>query len=112
MTTAKIKRALAGALLSGGVAAAAVGLGAGAAQAYTYPIGVCNGMACSYEWCPGMPLPTAFGTPNWDMGVCHHFMIGTMNDNSPAWVSNGGVNRQVAAMLIEGDPGPCPGCVS
>ncbi|OBJ61817.1 hypothetical protein A9W95_08695 [Mycobacterium sp. 1423905.2] len=73
---------------------------------------MCNGMACSYEWCPGMPLPTTFGTPNWDMGTCHHFMIGTMNEHSPAWVSNGGANRQVAAMLIEGDPGPCPGCVS
>ncbi|WP_156745945.1 hypothetical protein [Mycobacterium sp. 1423905.2] len=59
-----------------------------------------------------MPLPTTFGTPNWDMGTCHHFMIGTMNEHSPAWVSNGGANRQVAAMLIEGDPGPCPGCVS
>jgi hypothetical protein len=46
------------------------------------------------------------------MGACHHFMIGKMSPNSPPWVSNGGNNRQVSPMIIEGDPGPCLGCVS
>jgi hypothetical protein len=107
-------RAIAGALLSGFATLAALGFGAGSAAAYyTYPRAVCNGMACSNVWCPDMPLPSlAGGTPDWDMSVCHDFMIGQMTANSPVWVSNGGVNRQVAPMLIEGDPGPCPGCVS
>lgn len=108
-----IGRFVTAALLSGSAGLVALGLGAGTAQAFNYPIGVCNGKACSGVWCPGMPLPMASaGTPDWDMNVCHHFMIGQLSPNSAPWVSNGGRNRQVSPMLIEGDPGPCPGCVS
>jgi hypothetical protein len=112
-TTHTLKRILAGALLSGGVAVTGSSLAAGTAQAFTYPPAVCNGQACSYVWCPGDPLPEPrYGPPNWDMNVCHHFMIGKMSPNSPDWATNGGNNRQVSPTLIEGDPGPCPGCVS
>jgi hypothetical protein len=44
-TTHTVKRILVEALLSGGVAAAGLGLGAGTA------------VAQSYTWCPGQPLP-------------------------------------------------------
>ncbi|MGB9223977.1 hypothetical protein [Mycobacterium sp.] len=111
--TQRIVRMAAAALVVCGLGGAGLWLEAGTAQAFSYPIGECNGMACSYAWCPGMPLPQpSSGAPAWDMDACHHFMIGKMSANSPAWVSNGGQNRQVSPMLIEGDPGPCPGCVS
>lgn len=107
------KTIIARALLSGGVAVALLGVGAATARADPYPHAVCNGMACNYVWCPGMPLPQPnHGPPDWDMNVCHHFMVGKLAPNSPPWASNGGQNRQVSPMLIEGDPGPCPGCVS
>lgn len=100
-------------MLSAGTAVASLWFAVGSAQAYTYPDPVCNGMACSYQWCPGMPLPQpSSGPPNWDMNACHRFMVGRISPNSPDWVTNGGVNRQVSPMVIEGDPGPCPGCVS
>lgn len=103
----RIKRVAAGTLLSGGTALAALGLATGTAHAFTYPKSVCNYHACSYIWCPDMPIPQpSGGTPDWDMHACHHFMIGIMSPNSQPWVSNGGANRQVAPMLIEGDPGP------
>ncbi|OBA59243.1 hypothetical protein A5647_18135 [Mycobacterium sp. 1100029.7] len=111
--TRPAKRFVAGAMLSGAAAFAALTLGAGTAQAFSYPIAVCNGMTCSAVWCPGMPVPEAAdGLPNWDMKVCHHFMVGQIGPHSPPWVTNGGVNRQVSPMVIEGDPGACPGCIS
>lgn len=101
------KRSVAGTVLAGGTALAALGFAAGTANAFTYPVSVCNYHACSYIWCPGMPFPQpSGGTPNWDMGTCHHFMIGIMSPHSQPWVSNGGANRQVAPEIIEGDPGP------
>jgi hypothetical protein len=107
-------RRLAGAaVVSGATALAWAFVPAAPAAAFTYPDPICNGMACSYLWCPGMPLPMASaGTPDWDMNSCHRFMIGQISANSPAWATNGGLNRQVSPMIIEGDPGPCPGCVS
>jgi hypothetical protein len=93
-------------LAAGGLSVASWGLSAGTAQAYTYDKSVCNEHACSYVWCPGMPLPRPdAGPPDWDMNVCHHFMIGKMYDKYP-WTTNGGANRQVSPWVIEGDPGP------
>ncbi|WP_156675489.1 MULTISPECIES: hypothetical protein [unclassified Mycobacterium] len=107
------RRLIAGAVMAAVAAFASAFLAAPPAAAFTYPDPICNGMACSYQWCPGMPLPMASaGTPNWDMNAWHRFMIGQISANSPAWVTNGGLNRQVSPMVIEGDPGPCPGCVS
>jgi hypothetical protein len=101
----RIKRTLAGTLPSDCTALAALGLASGTAHAFNYPIGSCNGRACSYVWFPGMLLPSpSNGKPNWDMSACHHFMIGQISPNSPAWVTNGGNNRQVSPKVIEGDP--------
>jgi hypothetical protein len=62
-TNHTLKRILAGALLSGGVAVAGLGMGAGTAQA--------DG---PHHWCPGNPknmpyAPNAF--VDWDWNVCH-----------------------------------------
>ena len=43
-----LKKMIAGALLSGGFAIAALGLGAGPAHAYTYG---------PFQWCPGQAMP-------------------------------------------------------
>jgi hypothetical protein len=109
---ARFRRLATTLVVSGGLSLAGVALGAGTAHADPQ-VGVCNGMACSYVWCPGMPLPEPrYGPPDWDMNVCHHYMIGKITPGGPAWTTNGGQNRQVSPMLIEGDPGPCQGCVS
>jgi hypothetical protein len=57
-----IKRIIVGALLSGGVAAAGLGLGEGTAAAQNPPVGT---------WCPGQPTPA--GPMGWDPNVCHTF---------------------------------------
>jgi hypothetical protein len=73
-TTRNLKRIIAGALLSGSLAAAGLGL-AGTAQAL--PDG-------PYHWCPGQPKnpprgPGSNGYPAdgavWDMNVCHTWWI-------------------------------------
>ena len=94
--------------------------GAGAAQAmpnsscrdFIYPKGVCTNEACANQWCPGMPLPcgTNCGAgaayPNWDMNVCHDFMVGYKTPNSAPWFAN---TVQIAPGILEGDPGWGPG---
>jgi hypothetical protein len=59
-TTDALKRIVAGALLSGGVAVAGLGLAAGTAQ------------ASPGRWCSGEPVP-ASKIVKWDMGVCHDY---------------------------------------
>lgn len=66
-TTHNMRRIFAGALLSGGVVVAGLGLGAGAAQADDC-IPARGGC-----WCPGMQLPLNSTQITWDMGVCHKF---------------------------------------
>ena len=85
-----LKRIMAGALLSGIVAIASLGLATGSAQAKR-----------SFQWCPGQPLPTAwmkgpdgYGIEvhpaiTWDMTVCHDY-----------WTVDG--------QVIEGEPPSCP----
>lgn len=67
-TTHNVKRIIFGALLSGGVAVAGLGLGAGTAQAYTYG---------PFQWCPGQDMPNDSPRPegslDWDMSVCHTY---------------------------------------
>ena len=60
MTTSTAKRIFAGALLTGGVAAAGLSMGFGTASAQP-----------GYTWCPGQELPS-HGV-RWDMNVCHTF---------------------------------------
>jgi hypothetical protein len=65
-TTCTLKSMLAAALLGGGVAATAIGLGAGTAQANPF------------TWCPGQPVLGMHGSTGgpgldvqWDMTRCH-----------------------------------------
>jgi hypothetical protein len=68
-TSHNLKRIIAGALLSGGLVSAGLGLAAGTAQAQP-------GFAPLYQWCPGqhwqwlIPPP-----PDWDMSVCHNVKV-------------------------------------
>jgi hypothetical protein len=66
-TTRNMKRIIAAALLSGGVAVVGLGLGAGAAQA-----DICRSgqVGC---WCPGDQLPNSYNQITWDMSVCHQY---------------------------------------
>lgn len=65
--THTMTRIIAGALLSGGVVAAGIGLAAGSAWAWGGP----------YTWCPGQSMddpsgPNRYGNQySWDMNVCH-----------------------------------------
>jgi hypothetical protein len=80
-TTHNLNRIIAGALLSGGLGLAAVGLAEGTAQAQPSfaPLG--------YEWCPGQiwqwktPPP-----PDWDMTVCHNVQpVYDKSVSPPVW---------------------------
>jgi len=69
-----VKRGVAGLattlLVSGGLSLAGLGLGAGAANAYTYG---------PFQWCPGQDMPNdpprAATDLVWDMSVCHTYYI-------------------------------------
>jgi hypothetical protein len=58
---------------------------------FIYPKGMCSNQACSNQWCPGMPLPCGSDCtghpqyPNWNMNVCHDFMVGTKRPDSAAY---------------------------
>ena len=104
-----LKKTLVGALLSGGVAVAGVGLVAGTAQSepgltpqFKGPFPADN-FTVPHQWCPGQPLPMP--DVRWDMGVCHHWY----------WVPVGGMGN-VGQFVWEGDaprqplgPPPCYG---
>ena len=64
ITTKMMRHIIVGALTSGAIAAAGLGLGAGSAAA-EHPVGT---------WCPGQPVPLGplaqFG---WDPNVCHDY---------------------------------------
>jgi hypothetical protein len=108
-TTHNLKRIISGALLSGALAVAGLGLAAGTAQAACTPSGV-----CSMQWCPGQPMPQGwFRGPNgavrhvndvsWDMTVCHTYFNATDD-------RYGGV--RVGTNVYEGEPAqgnPCAG---
>lgn len=83
-----LKRMIAAALFSGGVAVVGMGLGAGVAQAY--PLCTAQG-TCATQWCPGKPLPAP--DVKWDMTVCHDFT----SNPYPGSV-------QVGAHIWEGEP--------
>lgn len=91
-TTHNLKRIIAGALLSGGVAATGVAMAAGTAHAW--PFG-------PYQWCPGQPLPQT-GDPThpvvWNMTVCHtYYKVGPNQGNVGPYVWDG-----------DNPPGPPP----
>jgi hypothetical protein len=89
-------------LVSGGLSLAALGLGAGTAQAVCSPgAAVVNGMCYGpNHWCPGQSLYVSQGGPNrdvnWDMSVCHTWY----------WVADGEGN--VSPQVWDGDNPPPP----
>jgi hypothetical protein len=91
-----VRRIISGALLSGGIAVAGLGLGAGTAQADD------NGWGPAKQWCPGEPLPTTGNHVTdpfrgWDMSVCHTYYY--------VWSGMG----NVSSMIWDGDnPPPKP----
>jgi hypothetical protein len=103
-TTDNLTRIIAGALLSGGLAVAGLGPGAGTAQAQ--PDG-------PYTWCPGqsrnaympqwgVPGPASPGpSAEWDWSVCHTFwVVGYAQGNVPDQFGPSGI--------WEGDNPPAP----
>jgi hypothetical protein len=85
-TPPNLKRIIARAVLSGGVAAAGLGLAVGAAQADPQSTG-------PFQWCPGQPLPTVTGYPAthvvWNNSVCHTYWR-TIPGRGNVPVSDGG----------------------
>jgi hypothetical protein len=117
--------------LSFGSGVVGVAVGAGGAQAkpnssgsdFIYPKGVCTNEACADQWCPGMPLPCGSDCtghpqyPNWDMSVCHDFMVG-YNDQTRRPGSKGSPKSLRASLretpggaraLATGRPSACRG---
>ena len=98
-TSGTPKKVVAGALLSGGVAVAGIGLGAGTAQAVCSiypqqpqcappegPAACYDSGICGQEWCPNMgPMRRM---PNWDMTVCHTYYLAP-NSGAPALIVQG-----------------------
>jgi hypothetical protein len=90
-------RIIAGALLSGGIAVAGLGVAAGVAHAepalapqFIGPFPADN-FTVPHDWCPGQSLPMA--DVRWDMGVCHHWywvpVGGQGNVGQFVWEGNG-----------------------
>ncbi|OMC57121.1 hypothetical protein A5747_04840 [Mycobacterium sp. IS-836] len=68
-----LKRLVAGALVSGAIATAGLGMAVGVAHAdpFGHVGGNCPaGHTCGH-WCPGERIPDNF--INWNMGVCHEY---------------------------------------
>jgi hypothetical protein len=97
-----MKTIITAALMSGAMALTTFALSTGTAQADP-GTGICNQLAmCSYQWCPGSPLPMPDVV--WDMNVCHHYYGGSLGHPGTA----GGI--QVGAHILEGDPSPANTC--
>jgi hypothetical protein len=89
-TTHPLRRIALAAMVSGGIAVAALEVADGTAAARPNP--ACNDMYPCYTWCPGEPLPNSNAPVHWDMSVCHD------------WYYGGGPSRPV----LEGTPPPRP----
>jgi len=93
-------RLITAALLSGGIAAAGLGLASATAQA-TPPLPTDN-FSQPHQWCPGQPLP--MDDVHWDTNVCHTWF----------WVPVGGMGN-VGQFVWDGatppphGPPPCYG---
>jgi hypothetical protein len=122
-TTLTVKRVIAGTLLSGGLAVAGVGLGAGIAQA-DRPSG-------PYTWCPGQSMDRgqAMDTPSgpdwtitpttkehfvWDMSVCHTWYLVADGWGNVPWIAPNGQQTLASSDVWDGPnpPGPNPGGVA
>lgn len=95
-TTHNLKRSIARALLSGGVAVAALGLAAGTAQADT---------GVPHHWCPGDRDSTApTSLYEWDWNICHtYYWTKSGQGNVPVHNIYG---KPLASNLWDGDNPP------
>jgi hypothetical protein len=90
---------------------------------FRFHLKAANGEACADQWCPGMPLPCGSDCtghpqyPNWDMSVCHDFMVG-YNDQTRRPGSKGSPKSLRASLretpggaraLATGRPSACRG---
>ncbi|HZU49818.1 MAG TPA: hypothetical protein VFA16_21565, partial [Mycobacterium sp.] len=103
-TTHALKTIMVGALVSGGVAVAGVGLAAGTAHAWGGP----------FTWCPGQPMdeptgPDRYGNHySWDMSVCHTwYRVDYGYGNVPRVIENGTSTLQ-GSSAWDGDNPPPP----
>ena len=78
--TRRIAGLAAAALASSAMSLAALGLGAGIAQAEP----------TSGTWCPGQPVPGGFVEVDWDWTVCHNYYLQVR-----------GMPRQVVGLKVE-----------
>lgn len=72
-TVEDVKRLIARALLSSGVAATALALVPVTAQAHPAPAPPACDPACHGTWCPGDLLPDSAAPIDWDMNSCHDY---------------------------------------
>ncbi|MCV7099645.1 hypothetical protein [Mycobacterium palustre] len=86
--THTMTRAIAGALLSAGVAVTGFGLAEATASARP-------GLAPQVKWCPGQALPSSGEPITWDMSVCHEWhSISDPGHNPPYKVVEGSLPPQ------------------
>src|SRR6516225_1138690 len=109
-----LKKTLAGAVLSGGVAVAGLGLASGTAQSepapqFNGPFPADN-FTVPHQWCPGKSLPMP--DVRWDMSVCHQWYwvpVGGMgNVGQFVWEETLHGSRWVRPRATE-PPYVCPG---
>ena len=111
-----VKRIMAGGLLSGGIAVAGLGLGAGAAQATTGPFTWCPGQAMDWPSGPNMSYgvkPKLTDRYVWDMNVCHTWYKVPDGWGNVPWIAPNGQNTLTSSYVWDGDnpPGDNPGNV-
>ncbi len=95
MNTEMMRRTVVGALLSGGIAAAALGVGAGSAAA--------DPPAPTGTWCPGQALPLGGAVFGWDMNTCHDYWFVNPGEGNVAVNTNG---IQLASYIWSDSPPP------
>lgn len=85
MHSNRLKKVIAGVLLSGVGAAAGLGLAAGTANADGAGEGEGAIDAWSnFEWCPGDPIMQSDEPVTWDWNVCHFWHYQSMRDGAPS----------------------------
>jgi hypothetical protein len=98
-TVQDVKRLVARALLSGGVAATALALMPVTAHARPAPAPTDCDPVCHGSWCPGDSLPDSTTPINWDMNSCHDYHQSQDGDILEGPAPSGGVMCDAFASL-------------
>ena len=98
-TVQDVKRLVARALLSGGVAATALALMPVTAHAHPAPAPTDCDPVCHGTWCPGDSLPDSTTPINWDMNSCHDYHQSQDGDILEGPAPSGGVTCDPFAFL-------------